>query len=50
MAGLAVTVVGRQATATDDDELDALLTHLETLTDEDVQGLLAEGARTEQQP
>jgi len=50
VAGLAVAVVGRQATATDDDELDALLTHLEGLSDDDVQGLLAEGAWTERQP
>jgi len=50
VAGLAVAVVGRQATATDDDELGALLTHLETLTDDDVQGLLAKEAWTERQP
>lgn len=49
VAGLAVATTERQATTAGDDELDTLLSELEALTDEDVQGLLAEEARTERQ-
>jgi len=50
VAGLAAAVTERQATATGNDELDALLSELEALSDEDVWQLLAEQARTERQP
>ena len=49
VAGLAVATTERQVTTAGDDELDTLLSELEALTDEDVQGLLAEEARTERQ-